>query len=222
MTVTYLDISNNAIGNQGALALAHMISQANCPIHQLYVANGWMTRRGTDAILTALSINTSLHTLDLSGNNIKNGKLLGAALKKQAVLEHLVLNDNCLGDTGVQDLAHAFTENHVLTQLGLRNNMIGVAGIISVLPILPQLTQLSLERNLFGDNGAMLLANKLKDNASLISFSCYSCFLTHVGKQALVDSLHQNATMRNFCNDATADQIMYSLWGMGWILKKQK
>ena len=151
-----------------------------------------------DAILQTLSINTSLHTLDLKGNNIKNGKLLGEVLKKHAVLEHLVLDDNCLGDTGVQDLVHAFTENHVLNKLGLGTNMIGVAGIISILPILPQLTQLSLGGNKFGDDGAKLLANKLKDNTSLISFSCHSCSLSHTGKQALVDSLHQNATMRNF------------------------
>ena len=138
------------------------------------------------------------------------------------MLEHLVLDDNCLGDTGVQDLVHAFTENHVLNKLGLGTNMIGVAGIISILPILPQLTQLSLGGNKFGDDGAKLLANKLKDNTSLISFSCHSCSLSHTGKQALVDSLHQNATMRNFFNDASCEQITNSLLGKGQKLNKRR
>ena len=221
-TITSLNISNNAIGNQGALALAHMISQPNCPIHHLHAANGWMTTRGTDAILKALTINTSFHTLDLSGNNIKNGKLLGAALKNQAVLEHLVLDNNCLGDNGIQDLVPAITENHVLTQLDLGNNRIGVAGIQSLLTILPQLTQLSLQRNIFGANGAKLLATKLKNNTSLISFSCYHYSLTHVGKQALVDSLHQSATMMKFLNDAWADEFWCNLLGISWMFHKQK
>ena len=46
MTVTSLVLSDNAIGNRGALALAHMISQPNCPIHHLHAANAWMTTRG--------------------------------------------------------------------------------------------------------------------------------------------------------------------------------
>ena len=162
-----------------------MISQPNCHVHHLHAANSWMTTRGTDAILQVLSINSSLHTLDVKGNNIKNGKQLGVVLKNHAVLEWLVLNVKCLGDTGVHDYLHAFTDNHVLTKLGLGTNMIGVAGIMSILSILPQLTQLSLEGSKFGDDGAKLIPDKLKGNTRLISFSCHSCSLTHTGNNVL-------------------------------------
>ena len=195
LTINHLVLSNNAIGNQGVVALANLISQPNCPLQHLHMANGWMTTTGSDAIVQALYTNTSLLSLDLSGNNMCNGKLLGAALKKHAILEHLILNDSCLGDVGVQDLLAAVKDNQALIKLDLGGNRMGVLGILAIVPILPQLTFLSIPNNWFGDAGAKLLADNLKDNTSLIFLSCYLCSLTSVGKQALVECLRVNTTM---------------------------
>ena len=196
LTLNHLVLSNNAIGNQGAVALANLISQPNCPLQHLHMANGWMTSMGSDAIVQALFTNTSLLSLDLSGNNMFNGKLLGAALKKHAILEHLILNDSCLGDVGVQDLLAAVKDNQALIKLDLGGNRMGVLGILAIVPILPQLTCLSIPNNWFGDAGAKLLADNLKDNTSLICLTCYLCSLTRVGKQALLECLSENTTMR--------------------------
>jgi Ran GTPase-activating protein (RanGAP) involved in mRNA processing and transport len=196
LTINHLILSNNDIGNQGAVALANLISQTNCPLQHLHVANGWMTSMGSDAIVQALFTNTSLLTLDLSGNNMFNGKLLGAALKKHAILEHLILNDSCLGDVGVQDLLAAVRDNQALIKLDLGGNRMGVLGVMAIVPILPQLTSLSIPNNWFGDAGAKLLADNLKDNTSLIFLTCYLCSLTSVGKQSLLECLRENTTMR--------------------------
>ena len=62
-----------------------------------------MTKYGTDTITLALYTNTSLHRVDLSGNTTQNLTLLSSALKKHVMLNHLLSNDNCLGDRGVQE-----------------------------------------------------------------------------------------------------------------------
>ena len=72
----------------------------------------------------------------------------------------------------------------------------GVLGILAIVPILPQLTWLALHDNWFGDAGAKLLADNLKDNTSLTSLICFLCSLTCVGKQALLECLLENTTMR--------------------------
>ena len=84
-----------------------------------------MTLKWSEAIVSVLFTNTSLITFDLSGNIMQNGRLLGAILKKQAILEHLTLKDSCLGDVGTQDLLAAVTanhDNHTLTKLDMRGN----------------------------------------------------------------------------------------------------
>ena len=154
--------------------------------------------KGPEAIVQALFTNTSLITLDLSGNNNQIDRLLDAALKKQAILQDLTLNDSCLGDVGAQDFLAAVTDNHdnhALTKVDMGGNRMGVLGITAILPFLPQLTYLSLWNNWFGDAGPKLLADNLKENTSLVSFSCGFCALTCVSKQALVDCLHVNTTL---------------------------
>ena len=68
-TLTYLDLSNNNIGDAGATALATAL-HTNISLTALSLYNNNIGDAGATALATALHTNTSLTTLDLRYNNI--------------------------------------------------------------------------------------------------------------------------------------------------------
>jgi len=83
-----LSLSNNNIGNKGALAISALIRDG-CTIRRLSLRDNDIGDAGAHALATAMAANTSLEEIDLWGNNIsKAGKAaLVAATKCKVFLE---------------------------------------------------------------------------------------------------------------------------------------
>ena len=79
-----IDLSNNLLKGDAVYLLAAMLSHRNCELTSLMLSYTGMTSTGVETILSALHHNTSLTTIDVSGNNLESddhlvGQLLALA-----------------------------------------------------------------------------------------------------------------------------------------------
>ncbi|KAM4697786.1 MHC class II transactivator [Rhinophrynus dorsalis] len=116
-------------------------------------------------------------------------------LPQLPALRHLDLhnlNENHIGDKGVETLAEKFPELHSLEMLDLSQNNItdvGAQKLAAALPSLHSLHTLSLYNNSICDTGAEHLAEILPKMSSLENLHLECNMISHVGAVKLTDSL---------------------------------
>ncbi|KFH69340.1 hypothetical protein MVEG_04154 [Podila verticillata NRRL 6337] len=168
-----------------------------------------------------LKTNSTLTTLDLTGNSIGNNgaQALAEALMTNSTLTTLNLEGNNIGDKGAQALTEALKTNSTLTTLNLEGNNIGDKGaqaLAEALKTNSTLTTLNLRWISIGDNGAQALAEALKTNSPLINLDLRSNSIGDNGAQALAEALKTNSTLTTLnliCNpigpngDQTLNQV---------------
>ncbi|XP_071505200.1 uncharacterized protein [Diadema antillarum] len=99
-------------------AMEDMIQNPDLPLHTLLVANNRM-HHDTHQLINALGSNTTLHTIDLSGNGIGDigARLLAKALQINSKLQKVILDNNGITAQGFQDLAQAMERNYTLRHM---------------------------------------------------------------------------------------------------------
>lgn len=121
-----LYLSNNSIGDDGALAVATFIDSGQLPIVKLGLNSNDITDIGVEAIASVLDDSTGrksiLEVVGLSHNLIsaKGAALISSAVSNNSSLQRLFLNYNPLiGDTGGVALAEASRGHRSLLRLGV-------------------------------------------------------------------------------------------------------
>lgn len=143
-----------------------------------------------------LQINTTLKSLNLTGNNISHvgARALATVLKvpevpeRTAAIEALNLYGNPIGDAGAQSIAQMLEVNFRIKSLNLGNTGITAEGIISICSVLSQqksskVEELSLERPLlYGPQETVIMhiSNMLAVNSTIK--------LLNLSKFGMVDS----------------------------------
>ena len=133
------------------------------------------TRR-IPALSQVLTVNTSLTTLNLSGNSIgaEGATSLSQALAVNTSLTTLNLSRNSIGAEGATTLSQALAVNTSLTTLDLSDNSIrseGATSLSQALAVNTSLTTLNLSRNSIGTEGATSLSQALTLNTSLTTLN---------------------------------------------------
>jgi len=85
-------------------------------------------------------------------------------------LNDLILNNNSIGDSGIQYLAQALIQNRTLTMFSIRETGItdeGIAHLAEMLKHNATLTHVWLEGNLLTNNGVKVLMDALCNNRKL-------------------------------------------------------
>ena len=154
----------------------------------------------TNLLTQALRVNTSLSSLDLRFNFIRdkeaNSPVL--ALKVNTTLSSLNLHSNAIGADGANSLAQALRVNTSLSSLNLGSNSIGVEGANSLaqaLRVNTSLSSLNLGSNSIGVEGANSLAQALRVNTSLSSLDLSFNFIGDEGANSLVQALKVNTSL---------------------------
>jgi Leucine-rich repeat (LRR) protein len=144
-------------------------------------------------------------TLDLSGNSF--GETTGAVdciangLGSNSTLLKIDLSKCALRDGGVSTLAQTLgSRNMTLQELTLGGNVITSTGVGVLVEMMEQshnITDLDLQRNYVGDEGAIRLARSLENCAlpALTSLSLSNCRIGDDGFIALVSALEQNTSL---------------------------
>jgi Ran GTPase-activating protein (RanGAP) involved in mRNA processing and transport len=141
---TILDLTGNEITFEGADLLAHALNN-NTTLIELILYNNRLSDKGIRFLALELSINNStLKKLNLGFNDITDdgAQHLAQMLKTNRTLIHLCLQQNHIGDRGVQLLAGVLArQNWTLELLNLFSNKFLSDGSIPVLSNMLQLNQ---------------------------------------------------------------------------------
>ena len=112
--LTALDLSSNSIGVEGAKSIAKLLQ---------YQSTMMSTSSSTTESHNNINVEGGIKTLMLCDNNLRNEgmKVLADALEG-SIIEHLWIDDNCIGASGLSILTEALKRNTKLTRLHLRHN----------------------------------------------------------------------------------------------------
>ncbi|XP_015748198.1 PREDICTED: uncharacterized protein LOC107328000 [Acropora digitifera] len=188
--------------------LVSYLSTAHCFIIQSKTCSGDLdTKQGLKSLPEALTVNTSLSSLDLGTNSIGDDGAysLAKALRVSTSLTSLNLCSNCIDEEGADSLAQALGENNSLSSLDISCNSIGEMGADSLaqaLGVNTSLSSLNLSLNSIGTEGAISLAQALKGNASLSSLNLSGnsiAYLKPVITFGENNLLELQAIPKNFC-----------------------
>jgi hypothetical protein len=161
---TILDLSSNEITFEGASLLANALNN-NLTLKELILYNNRIGDKGVRALALELSINNStLKKLNLGFNDITDdgAKHLAQMLKTNRTLTHLYLQQNQIGDRGIQLLAGVLArQNWSLQVLVLFSN------------------------KFVSDSSVTALIDMLRLNQSLQTFDIDDCNLTDIAEKKL-------------------------------------
>jgi Ran GTPase-activating protein (RanGAP) involved in mRNA processing and transport len=193
------------LGNTGLAELAPALYR-NTSIKELDISeNNLIDLKSAILLREVLRRNKTVTTLDLSRNVFgeTNGAVqcIADGLGSNSTLLKIDLSRCALGDDGVSTLARSLgSQNVALQKLSLVRNLITSTGIGMLLETMEQscrITDLDLESNDIGDEGASLLAMALANSVlpNLTRLSLNSCGIGDDGFIELVSALEQNASL---------------------------
>ena len=176
-TITLLDLSRNQIGN----------GEDNPDD---------VEETGSFILAKAVEINTSLTSLDLSGNylNGENANHFFEALKTNKTLTSLNLSSDEINDD-IYSIDDALKENTTLTSLTLLGKEIGNSVANLIANGLKENTGLtSLSFGILKDEGAESIAEALKENKTLKKL-VLTCDMSDEGAESIAEALKENKTL---------------------------
>uniref|UniRef100_A0A8C4V279 Leucine rich repeat containing 45 n=1 Tax=Falco tinnunculus TaxID=100819 RepID=A0A8C4V279_FALTI len=169
-----LDLAAQSLSLETCGALGRLLPGA-APFAEVALGDCGLCEEGVKLLLHGLCSNTSVKSLDLKGNNLRNvgAEALGKLLRQNKSIRSLILEWNSLGvwEEGFSFFCQGLGANNFLQQLDLRNNQINHQGA--------------------GD-----LAMALKQNASLQELDLRWNNIGLLGGRALLNCLHSNKTLK--------------------------
>ncbi|XP_078390049.1 NACHT, LRR and PYD domains-containing protein 3-like [Cetorhinus maximus] len=173
-SLTDLNLNDNKLGDSGLKLLSVALRNATCKIRKLKLDNVGVT--DIKDLASALSTNRSLTYLNLNDNKLENSgvKLLSAALRNTTCKIRKLKLDN-VGVTDIKDLASALSTNQSLISLNLNDNKLGDSGVNLLSTALRnqncKIQKLGLYHNYFTYRCAKDLASALSTNRSLMNLN---------------------------------------------------
>ena len=163
--------TNNAIGDDGAVALAKALHH-NSTLQKLYLRYNSISDDGAVALAETLHHNSTLQELHLASNSISDDGAVALAetLHHNSTLQKLYLLYNSISDDGAVALAETLHHNSTLQELHLASNSISDDGAVALAKALRHnstLQELHLSNNSISDDGAEALAKALCHNSTL-------------------------------------------------------
>ena len=200
--------------------LAKMLSE-NSTIRELNLSDNGITNEGVNILAKGLCKNSTLETLillknDLGFKNESPAKFTGMSemLAINDTLKVLKLSHNPLGSVGVTWIAEALESNKGVKHLYLENTdcgdegaaalakMLGVNKTLEDLYLCSEFYKTSVCRNNIGNQGAIALADVLKEhNYSLtVLHLCRSTNITDKGLRKLTETVQKNKALKLYIN----------------------
>ncbi len=198
--VDHFLLGNNIIGINGAKAIAQFLTGEHKPqIKTWYIAGNEINAEGIAMIADALKNDKVCEALWLKRNPLKvEGALhISKLLEVNSKIKILDLDNTGILDEGVKYIMGSLMKNTTLRHLYLDANGITVTGAKYIAEYFDHLvatnrkglTSLWLGINRIDDEGAILLANSIKNYKHLKRIVVNSNRITDVGAKALCDAL---------------------------------
>jgi NLR family CARD domain-containing protein 3 len=208
-----LVLSNNTIGEAGAMLLVNALAEFNTILTSLDLKDNYeglldISPNVHDAIFPITIANESgtrlLRTgteLDLSAKYLHSLDVWQSAkdLASNTVLKKLSLQKNCIDNRGAANFAQALMTNRTLVSIRLDHNWIGDEGCLAMAKALTEnnvLTTLALNGNKIGPTGAVALAEALCINSGLQELRLRWNKICDSGAIGFANALDSNSTLR--------------------------
>ena len=184
--------------------LAHLFGKSLDLIDIEFRNNFWpfhnFGHESFSTLFLALTVNTSLTSLNLSDNSIcyETANSLSQALRVNTSLTSLDFSGNSIGCEGANSLSQALRINTSLTSLDLSDNSVGYEGtnfLSQALRVNTSLTSLDLSGNCIGYEGANSLSQALRVNSSLTSLNLFENSIGNEGANSLSEALKVNTSL---------------------------
>ncbi|QKF94529.1 leucine-rich repeat protein [Fadolivirus algeromassiliense] len=198
-------LGNNIIGINGANAISEFLLNEHKPqIKTWYIAGNEIDEEGSKLIARALKNDTVCESLWLKRNPIKplGAKYLGEMLEVNKTIKILDLDNTGILDEGTKYLMESLKKNTTLKHLYLDANGLTFTGAQYIAQYFDHMvatnqkgiTSLWIGINRMDDEGAVVIANSLKNYKHLKRLCFNSNRLSEKGTKALCDALvdHEN------------------------------
>lgn len=198
-----IDIRGYGIGDAQGACLGGAISGLDT-LRALILEDNRLTSQSIPIIVRNLNY-TMLILLDISCNNAHNAGATAIAnyLKEDSVLSELRMNKCCLQDDDMPQICQALRNNKKtsLENFQINSNKIGPEGAKVVAKLLGSLgciiSDLDMSWNNICTDGAMPIANALRECSSMKNINLNACSIDDVGGQSLATCLKFNRSIVN-------------------------
>ena len=179
--------------------------QMNTTLISMKLCN--INNNGAVNIAKAIQMNTTLHTLDMSHNEIsklylptntitgEGAKVVAEAIQVNTTLETLDLSFNRLSDDGASFISDILKSLH---QLNMSRNDISSKGakvIAEAIRLNTTLEKLDLSFNKLSDDGATFISDGLKTNKSLQELKISRNDISSKGAKVIAEAIRLNTTL---------------------------
>lgn len=164
-----LDLSNNAVGERGLRAFGSLL-KSQTQLEELYLMNDGISEEAARAVSELIPATEKLKVLHFHNNMTgdEGAVAIAEVVKRSPLLEDFRCSSLRIGSDGGVALAEALGNCVHLRKLDLRDNMFGVEGGVALSKALckhPDLTEVYLSYLNLEDEGAVAIANVLKEKA---------------------------------------------------------
>ncbi|KAL0457243.1 UNVERIFIED_CONTAM: RAN GTPase-activating protein 2 [Sesamum latifolium] len=168
-----LNISDNALGEKGVRAFGKLL-QSQTSLEELYLMNDGISKEAAQAVCELVPSTEKLRVLQFHNNMTGDEGALAISeiLKRCPLLEDFRCSSTRVGSEGGIALTEALTQCRNLKKLDLRDNMFGVEAGVKLSDALCKhecLTEIYLSYLNLEDDGAIAIANALKESASALA-----------------------------------------------------
>jgi Ran GTPase-activating protein (RanGAP) involved in mRNA processing and transport len=183
-SIKMLDISENHFNDTESAEILRDILRSNKTMTTLdlsvnsfgYYSFGYSSTGAVDCFADGLGSNSTLLKIDLSSCGLGDGcvsTLAQTLSSRNTKLQKVTIENNSITSTGVGVLLEAMEQSSHITDLDLQRNCVGDEGAIRLARslgncALQALTRLSLSRCGIGDDGFIALVSALEQNTSLL------------------------------------------------------
>ncbi|KAH9314646.1 hypothetical protein KI387_023273, partial [Taxus chinensis] len=205
-----LNLSNNALGEKGIRAFGSLLKSQET-LEELYFLNNGISAEAARAICELLPSVERIKTLHFFNNMTGDdgAEALSELVKNCITLEDFRCSSARVGTQGGIALAGALAEGSRLKKLDLMDNMFGTTGGVAVSRAISghlDLTEVYLSYLNFEDEGAIAIANSLKEGApSLRVLEIAGNDITSKAAPALAECLTVKKLLTKF--DASENEL---------------
>jgi len=193
-----LHLDDRPMSSESITALAKVIAFHD-ELRVLSIENADL-RDGEGAVLAHALPKLCIQVLKLGRNKLTSPAATSIlqSLEGNKALREVNLNDNEIGDEGIEELARVLGGHQHLTILDLSGNKLGDKGIASIAGVISDnhdLESLLLSRNSIGDEGALAIAHLLERSNTISSVQLQGNNIGDKGVAAIANALQKNRSV---------------------------
>ncbi|CAN7067739.1 unnamed protein product [Brassica rapa subsp. trilocularis] len=167
-----LNLSDNALGEKGVRAFGTLLKSLSS-LEELYLMNDGISKEAAQAVSELIPSTEKLRVLHFHNNMTgdEGAVAISEVVKRSPLLENFRCSSTRVGEGGGIALSEALENCTLMKKLDLRDNMFGTEAGVSLSKTLSRfshLTEVYLSYLNLEDEGAIAIANALKDSAAPI------------------------------------------------------